>query len=942
VITASKDGTARIWDANTGLPVGEVLRHQADVTWAAISPDNQQVVTSSRDQTARLWDARTGQPTSPLLQHNGEVLFAEFSPDGQKVVTASRDKTVRLWRAATGSPIASPIMNRAEVRFARFSPDGTMVVAVDKDGAARIFEVDRGMAIASFPHSWYDVGTAPVPQFSPDARQLVTLEVDDAVVWDVRSKTATLRLRHSLEVTSAEFSPDGKLLATASIDNVAHIWDAHIGDAVTPPLRHDNWVTRVQFSADGTRLVTGSTDGTTRIWDARTGRPVAEPMRLDSRKVAPQLSPDGQHLLTSAGGPLVWLWDVRCAPLPFVKLWHSDDVRHAVFSPDGQRVATAARDKTARVWDARSGRELTVPLKHEGQQVWCVAFSPDSQRLATASEPEGVRIWEVATGKSVLGPLKSDNNVRKFFYRVQFSPDGKRVVTACPEQAAWVWDAISGKLVWQLRHADEVSYAQFSRDSQRIVTASADKTARVWDATTGQPLTGPLAHEAGVRWADFSPDGKRVVTISTDKTSRIWDARTGQMLTPPLLHADEPYWHESVRFSSDGQWIATAAGNVAQVWDAHTGQSATTPLKHNGRVNSVKFSPDGKRLVTSCYDGAARIWDAATGHLLSESMRHGERVQYAEFSPDGRWVLTASSDNTAGFWEVPLAPLPIPEWLPELAEAVAGQRIHSQDMSTVVPVQELFELKEKLSRSRGTSDYERWVKWFLADSATRTLSPSSPVTGANQSIISLSGFYHGTLTNELHAVSGNDLRALSPGIQTLAGVQFDLRGFVALSSSEYKKAHPANTAPLQVTNIPVNLLVSRLHFLHGTGWKEPNGMVIGFYVLRYADGQTAYLPLVYGRDLRDWWNETPGKNAPALRDIVAWSGENVAATKTGAVLQLYKFTCENPRPAVRIKSIDFVSAMTKCAPFLIAITVEIPNLDETRAKTEKKVEPQSP
>jgi hypothetical protein len=107
-----------------------------------------------------------------------------------------------------------------------------------------------------------------------------------------------------------------------------------------------------------------------------------------------------------------------------------------------------------------------------------------------------------------------------------------------------------------------------------------------------------------------------------------------------------------------------------------------------------------------------------------------------------------------------------------------------------------------------------------------------------------------------------------------------------------------------------------MHFLHATGWSEQDGTEIGRYVLHFADGQTRPIPLVYGEDLRDWVvGSKPDQGV--IRATVAWTGTNVFNA-----IRLFKTTWENPAPAVRLETIDFVSAQTACSPFLIAITLE--------------------
>jgi WD40 repeat protein len=140
VVTASWDMTARLWDAASGKPVGEPMKHDFQVNSAQFSPDGQRVVTASKDRTARLWDAESGKPIGEPMKHDNEVWLAQFSPDGQRVVTASADNTARVWDAASGKPIGAPMKHESEVLSAKFSPDGQLVVTASKDGTARLWD----------------------------------------------------------------------------------------------------------------------------------------------------------------------------------------------------------------------------------------------------------------------------------------------------------------------------------------------------------------------------------------------------------------------------------------------------------------------------------------------------------------------------------------------------------------------------------------------------------------------------------------------------------------------------------------------------------------------------------------------------------------------------------------------------------------------------------
>jgi len=143
-------------------------------------------------------------------------------------------------------------------------------------------------------------------------------------------------------------------------------------------------------------------------------------------------------------------------------------------------------------------------------------------------------------------------------------------------------------------------------------------------------------------------------------------------------------------------------------------------------------------------------------------------------------------------------------------------------------------------------------------------------------------------------------------------VEFDVRGIIQLSSPVLKKSDASLVD--EVSGIRVAQKCRRLHFLQATAYPGPERREVARYVVKFADGQTVDVPLVYGADLR---SHNQSSNFPS-RSTVAWSGTNAAHQ----ALRLFKMTWENPRPEVPIESLDFISQMPAAAPFVLAITAE--------------------
>jgi WD40 repeat protein len=330
VVTASADGTAQLWNVNTGGPLTAPLRHSAAVWSAQFSPDGLRVATASEDKTARVWDASTGQPLIPPLEHSGSVGFVHFSPGGELLVTGTwePDWKMRIWDAKSGRPLIEPI---AEVHRLRCSP----------------FSLDGGKLVTSW-------------------------KTNSVMVWDPRTGAQLVRpLEHDQFVWTAEFSPDGRRILTAAHDGMARIWDAATGRLLVQPLNNGGPLWLARFSPDGQRVLTVCNDLTVQFWDASTGRALTGPVTYGQTTEyqiyyarfgehaayrsdrAAQFSADGQMVVVAFGGkPLVL--DANTGR-PLTEPLRHNLVRYAEFSRDSRMIVTGSIDGTARIWGIRNG-----------------------------------------------------------------------------------------------------------------------------------------------------------------------------------------------------------------------------------------------------------------------------------------------------------------------------------------------------------------------------------------------------------------------------------------------------------------------------------------------------------------------------------------------------------------------------------------------------------
>ena len=254
--------------------------------------------------------------------HTHVLFSAVFSPDGKQIVTASADQTARIWDVHSGKEVE----NR-------------------ENFAASILFGDQG-----------------------------------AKVHAIRNPTKELKKLegHTLFLTSATFSPDGKKIVTSSADQTARIWDADSGMELQKLEGHSLVVSSAVFSPDGKTIATAGYDQTVRIWDVDSGR---ELQKFEAEYIVSKVafSPDGKKFVMAGGGHFARIWDIGSGK-ELQQLKKDTLVKSAVFSPNGKRIATVLDDQTVQIWDAYSGKELHKLIGHS-DGVIDAAFSPNGEKL---------------------------------------------------------------------------------------------------------------------------------------------------------------------------------------------------------------------------------------------------------------------------------------------------------------------------------------------------------------------------------------------------------------------------------------------------------------------------------------------------------------------------------------------------------------------------------
>lgn len=310
--------TACLWDLQTGKAIERFVGHQEVVRAVAFSPDGMHVLTGagrqadlgsfSTDNSARLWDVASGREIVRLDGHVGHVHTVQFSPDGKRILTAGRDGTIRIWDSETGQPVLVFARVAPISRAAAFDPAGHSILGLMEGGrrivvwnattGAERFRIERGQ------------GFFETAEFSPHGEWLLTATSQGVVeTWGAKEGEPKQRfVGHQRPVHQAFFTRDGRNILTASSDRTVRMWDANTGEE-TARFEHPGAVLQLLIGARGERFFAKwRTDevpvrGGVSLWDVKSGQEILHLAQSEDRVIA-GFSPDGKtFIVTSAGTP---------------------------------------------------------------------------------------------------------------------------------------------------------------------------------------------------------------------------------------------------------------------------------------------------------------------------------------------------------------------------------------------------------------------------------------------------------------------------------------------------------------------------------------------------------------------------------------------------------------------------------------------------------------
>jgi WD40 repeat protein len=476
-------------------------------------------------------------------------------------------------------------------------------------------------------------------RFSPDGA-LIASAGDGGVIrlWDTATRTQVAQLRgHRRPIRALAFSPHGRLLASAGVDGAIRLWNLATRDCDRILYSDARDVYALAFDRDGRRIAAGDISGELLIHNL--DGPGAAVLRAGGRIEHVCFNDDGTMIAASGADGATHIWTYPDLEPRQTLRGHDGPVAFAAFSPDGQTVASGGWDRMVRLWDIASG-ECSAVLSTANGTIRMVHFT-DNGRSLISSGWWSTDTWDIATRQRI-------RIMHAGMLGMNLTPDNRLVVGGQGTDLL-LWDNDPDAGLIRLDGQSGRMTAAMSPDGSTVLTGDGAGAVRLWDARDGGVPREFSPHSDRVRCVQFNRDGTLTASGGSDGVLRVCEARSGAMLAEIAGYHDASA--DSMRFSPDGRRIAFSNARAGiTLRDLDGGRSIDIPAVSAETIN-LCFSPDGELLASAARDGNVRIWSSADGAPRAALATDGTPWG-VEFSPDGGRLAVGTWGFNVELWDV--------------------------------------------------------------------------------------------------------------------------------------------------------------------------------------------------------------------------------------------------------------------------------------------------
>jgi eukaryotic-like serine/threonine-protein kinase len=623
--------------------------HNAPVYSVCFSPDGRSLAAASADGTATVWDVETGKPRFTLVGHTNEVNCLAFSPSGQTLATASEDGTVRRWDAETGAYRETIWKYTAEICSLAFNPTNNHLACAAYDGTLTVWDCATLKPIVTKSQTKKIENVA----FSSDGKMMAAAGADDRVrVWEASGAFNPIAEFEVPEPSEVCFSHDQQLLGVGHSSG-ARIYRIGTRELLTQIPVKSRHIRSVLFTPDDSAiLVAGDSSALVDLTTGETG----DPFKAAEGHWCASLSPNGLLAATADANGQVTLWDCAALRNPQrsqLPLPQWCPAAYLAFSPDGRRIAMAANvapekeglDKAEiAVWDISSfpHRRLSQVSPEVRWQVQGIAFAPDGDAIAYSERrlpngPERIRIVDASTGAQ-RREIAGDATALDYLL---FSSGGSWLVSqerfASPPEVRLIFRAANnGQIAQTIPVVSPSAPFAISPNENLFATCGTNRSSNVdllelQSAANSLPPVQLGGFGEAIHSLVFSRDGNLLIGRGGGGYIVVLSREKGGVLrqfTVPGVSSIAGY---AVALSSDGRSLALGSKAGIVLADFESGRVLCTLAfsTEMQEVKSVAFSSDGRTIAANAISTQGQcgihLWQVDESRIAPAQSASAER-----------------------------------------------------------------------------------------------------------------------------------------------------------------------------------------------------------------------------------------------------------------------------------------------------------------------------
>ncbi len=491
IISASRDGKIKLW-AKDGQLITTLSGHQGWIN--SIDTSESYMASAGVDGKVILWRINNNMTTKvkTIAVSEDSITDIAISRDQKTLVAGSDYGDISLWNIETGSLINSFVNNQL-IHSVTFSPDDNLLAVTTDNSNISIYSRDGILQQTLKGHNGEVLDTAFKP-FDSQQNLIANQEIKPKYTLVSTGIDKTVRFWQvfpspSLEaggIYSIATSPSNSdIFATAGFDGKIQLWRQNQTDGTKDLINtlpgHNATVNQIQYSPDGKILASASADNTIKLWQIETGRLITTLSGHTSSVNSIVFSQDQKLLISGGEDKSIKIWDVKNYSLLSTITAHNDGIKTITISPNNKYIASAGYDQTIKIWNLK--REPLASIKAHNLAITVLQFTPDSKSLVSGSWDNIIKVWQIqSSGEINPNPLKILSAHQAGITSLVLSRDGKLLASASGDRTIKLWNNQDGTLLKTLHgHVSQINSIAFRNHPQNIISADEQQGLFWWD-----------------------------------------------------------------------------------------------------------------------------------------------------------------------------------------------------------------------------------------------------------------------------------------------------------------------------------------------------------------------------------------------------------------------------------------------------------------------------